>query len=147
MPRQLITILCIFFLGTATAHAQEGSGVTRVAVVSFADDMVGQSLVYEVKEEFRDSSRFKLVENNNAFRVLISTMPKEKGNKSISTIYSVKWIFVTEEKMLPYYIDSSMGYCGRDVVESSARSIVASTDQVLSDLQDYFQFTQESNQY
>ena len=75
-------------------------------------------------------------------RVIVSTMPRYKDDPGISTIYSVKWTLSVDGGGLPYYLDGTLGYCGRDVVESSARSIVASTDVLVSDLVDAFRSRQ-----
>jgi hypothetical protein len=138
MRRLLIPIIAFSFVFASPVVAQTGAEAVNVAVVSRADDIVGSSLVYEVKEKIRSSSGFRLVEKSRGvLMIIVNTMPKEEDNPSVSTIYSVDWVFMAEGNPLPYIIDSKMGYCGRDVVKSSARSIVASTDQVLSEFSDY----------
>lgn len=146
MRRPLI-ILCVVLLYTVPVLAQDKSGAANVSVEAYGDDMVGRSLVYEVKEEFRDSEAFNLVSSTDeSIQVIISTMPKNKDNPSISTIYSVKWVYNVEDVSLPYYIDGTLGYCGSDVVESSARSIVASTDELVSEIIDYYKSEQGNSQ-
>jgi hypothetical protein len=127
--------------------AQDQSGAANVSVESYGNDMVGRSLVYEVKEEFRDSEAFNLVSSaDESIPVITSTMPKNKNNPSIATIYSVKWVYSVKGVSLPYYLDGTLGYCGSDVVESSARSIVASTDKLVSEIIDYYNSKQRSGQ-
>jgi hypothetical protein len=142
MQRSAIA-LCAFLLYIAPVYAQE-SGPADVSIESYADDMVGLSLVYEVKEEFRSSPAFNLVSREGGtLRIIISTMPRYEDNPSISTIYSVKWTLRMEGDGLPLYVNGTLGYCGRDVVESSARSIVASTDELVSDLVDALKSKQD----
>lgn len=141
MKRSAVALLA-FFLYAAPVLGQE-NGPADVSVESYADDMVGRSLVYEIKEEFRNSSGFNLSSSEEGtIRVIVSTMPRYKDDPSISTIYSVKWTLSVDGGGLPYYLDGTLGYCGRDVVESSARSIVASTDELVSDLVDAFRSRQ-----
>ena len=141
MKRSAIALLA-FFLYAAPVLGQE-SGPTDVSVESYAGDMVGRSLVYEIKEEFRNSSGFNLSSSEEGtIKIIISTMPRYKEDPNISTICSVKWTLSVEGGGLPYYLDGTLGYCGRDVVESSARSIVASTDELVSDLVDAFRSRQ-----
>lgn len=142
--QRLAVALCAFLLYVAPICAQE-SGPADVSIESYADDMVGRSLVYEVKEEFRSSSAFNLVSREGGtIRLIISTMPRYKDDPSISTIYSVKWTLRMVGDGFPLYVDATLGYCGRDVVKSSARSIVASTDELVSDLVDALRSKQDS---
>ena len=104
-----------------------------MSVDSHTNDTVGRSLVYEVKEEFRSSSGFNLVDSDeNMLKLIIYTMPKSESNPGLATIYSVTWVFIPKEAIFPLYLDGSMGYAGRSVVESSARGIVAATDELIS---------------
>jgi hypothetical protein len=137
-----VVALLAFFLYAAPVVGQE-SGPTDVSVESYADDMVGRSLVYEIKEEFRKSSGFNLSNSKEGtIKVVISTMPRHRDDPNISTLYSVTWTLSVEGVGLPYYLDGTLGYCGRDVVESSARSIVASTDDLVSYLAEAFRSRQ-----
>lgn len=135
--KRLVLALLTFFLYAAPVLGQE-SGTTNVSVESSGvEDMVGRSLVYEIREEFRSSSGFNLSNSEEqTIRLTIMTMPKYKDNPNISTIYSINWIVYVENQGLPYFLDSVLGFCGSGAVESSARSIVASTDELVSDLVD-----------
>ncbi len=111
-----------------------------VEVVDNSEDMVGQMLVYRVKEKFRESNLFylPLISKGFRFRVQISTMDRFKGDKlseNISTIYSVVWLLYDDEKFIfPIYLDHTLGYSGRDVVGIAAEDIVAKTDKIVSQL-------------
>ena len=99
---------------------------------------LGDLFVYEVKERIRYSSTMRLTNTNEA-RIVISiqTMPKNPDYPNDSIIYTVNWL-LAENKIFPYFVNSTLGYCGRSVYEDAARSIVASTDSIIEDIKKAF---------
>jgi len=112
----------------------------QIEIVDNSEDMVGRRLVYHVKEKFRQSRAFQLVvaPEGPRFRLIIYTMDRFEGDRSfsnVSTMYSVVWLFYDDEKMLfPIYLDSTLGFAGSNVVESSAEGIVAQTDRIVTQI-------------
>jgi len=132
---KLMVVIIGSFISTTTSIAQ-----VQIEVLDLSSDMTGQRLIYFIKEGFRKSSTFEL---NDGFgprwKIIVSTMPKEEFNPSIATIYSAVWIMIISGGACnldetPIYLYSTIGYCGRDVVESTAQSIIAQTDQLVSKL-------------
>lgn len=129
--------LAVLILACPAHVLAQNSGSVDVAVQSQASDMVGRRLVYAVKEEIRRSRGLDLVvPDQSGFTVVISTMPKYEDQPNVSTMYSVYWLLDTGEN-LPFLLNHTMGYAGTQVVDSSAQSIVASTDEVVSQIRQY----------
>ena len=137
-------VLCLFALDVAPTLAQE-QRITDVSVDSYANDTVGRRLVYEVKEELRDSSAFNLVESSeNTIMLLINTMPRNESNPSAATIYSITWVFPSDAAGFPYFLDGKIGHVRSDLIKNHAQDIVASTDGLISDILDMARRAEES---
>lgn len=106
-------------LGSAIACAQARS----VAVSATSDDVIGQRLVYQVKEGIRKSSLMRYQEStaNAVVVVHIVTMPGATGS---STVYSAAWTMGSEM----WFYDHVVGVCGTDRVATCAEGLVAKTD-------------------
>jgi hypothetical protein len=106
-----------------------------IEVVDDSEDMVGQRLVFKVKEKFASSSIFRLTyKDEPRVQVIILTMDRFKGDRfqeNISTMYAVIWVFKFEVG-LPIYLNSTMGFAGSQVLDESAESIVAKTEKLIS---------------
>ena len=138
-----IAALCFSALCAAPTSAQQQEP-TDVSVGSVAGDTVGRRLVYEVKEELRDSSAFNLVEpSENTIMLLINTMPRNESNPSAATIYSITWVF-PDESGFSYFLDGKIGHVRSDLIKVHAQDIVASTDGVISDILDMARRAEES---
>jgi hypothetical protein len=106
-----------------------------IEVVDDSEDMVGQRLVFKVKEKFASSSIFRLTyKDEPRVQVIILTMDRFKGDRfqeNISTMYAVIWVFKFEVG-LPIYLNGTMGFAGSQVLDESAESIVAKTEKLIS---------------
>jgi len=128
-----ISTISIFLFITNSVLAQTEE--IAVEVIGSANDMVGKRLIYQIKEDIRRSSIMRLsITDENRFQLYISTMPKFDDDPSIATIYSVIWCITGPEMGMSLYLYSSLGYCGRDVVASSAENIVAQTDELITNV-------------
>ena len=131
----LSLIICTVFICDDSLFPNQDSSIWYVEVVEKSSDTVGRRLVYHVKESIRNSSAMQLTAMNvPRVRIRINTMPKYDDNPNIATMYSVIWLFDAPELSLPYYISSTLGYCGTDVVVESAEDVVANTDALLSSI-------------
>ena len=114
-----------------------------VEVVDNAEDMVGQRLVFKVKEEFANSSMFRLTyKDESRVQVIILTMDRFKGNsfqENLSTMYAVIWVIKDEKLVLPIYLNSTIGFAGSWVLDETAESIVANTEKLISTIVKLFQ--------
>jgi hypothetical protein len=130
----VLSIYLILF-NAITVHAQQGA--TDIEIVSNAPDIVGQRLVYEIKEQFRKSTGFNLVDPiGSRWQLVIITLDQDTSKPNQGTVYSIVWNMVLEDLCGPsptaLYGESTVGYCGTYVVESSAQAIVARTDNLVS---------------
>ncbi|UZJ42623.1 hypothetical protein OO006_06660 [Prosthecochloris sp. SCSIO W1101] len=127
-----VLIVAMALLFVQSAHAKEDR--FPVSVDATADDMVGRRLVYKVKEELRRSASMRLVDSDEAgMRLFLVTLPRFPDDPSLSTVFSAVWT-LEHDFIYPVYITSVVGYCGGNIVESQAESLVAQTDKVISDL-------------
>ncbi|MCC7429831.1 hypothetical protein IT568_03190 [bacterium] len=99
-----------------------------------AEDLVGRRLAYLIKEEIRKSQSMRLtVLDEPRITLILTTLPKEKEDPSVATIYSaVKNL--SSSGSPPTYLGCQLGYCGSSVVEEAAQLIVAGLDELLTDL-------------
>ena len=111
-------------------------GQVAVEVLDQSDGMVGERLVYFVRESFRRSAAFRLTDTSEPrLQVIITTMPRFKDSPNTSAMYSVVWNLVIGSDASGWttlYMDNTLGYAGSDVAQGSAEDVVARTDKLLS---------------
>lgn len=131
MTKKVVAL--IFMMNSfGTMTASDGHSQVSIRVDSSGDDIVGKRLVYNVKEELRESSAFKLLSTNATINMLIHTMDRFPDSPNVSTMYSVVWLYTANNQRT--YLDSTLGFAGADVVDQSAETIVANTDDLLEQL-------------
>jgi hypothetical protein len=115
--------------------AQEAVRVSvEIAAQSDPDDSVGQRLVFQVREAVRRSAAFTLtIGDEPRIRLVIRTMNRLPEQPNISSIDSVVWVGRGKDT-LPVYLDSTVGFAGSAVLQSSAETILARTDNLVFDL-------------
>lgn len=124
----LITALLVLSTGA-------NSQVWNIEVIEKAEDTVGQRLVFSVKEQIRCSASMNLTTADvGRVAIIISTMARFPDQPYIATMYSVVWVFRTPQNPLGTYFDSTIGFAGTNVVQSSAEGIIARTDQLLTNI-------------
>ncbi len=109
-----------------------------------SEDIVAQTFVYKVKEEFRKSSKFTLKYSGPRFKIKISTMDRFKGDnrsENVSTMYSVIWLLALEDEKegLLIYLDDTIGFAGSRGVDEAAVGIVAKTDKLIGLFYKFFE--------
>ncbi|WP_259090992.1 hypothetical protein [Salinibacter ruber] len=130
-----VTLLLAFLLSVGVTFAQ--SNTPKEVVVNYSNrNSVGVSLVYEVREQIRESSQMKLVELYNARNAVILTIVTLDPNSNSemegsSTAYSATWSYLmdSDENRTQVYLSSEVGISGVDRLSSTARSLVAETDE------------------
>lgn len=111
----------------------------RVCVSAQADDVVGERLVYRVKELIRKSNAMKLLSSERdrgCVRVIINTM-EEKGPgdlHNVATVYSVTWAVSYSDLPCLNYVNSTVGYCGSARLSDAAEGIVARTEKIVASM-------------
>jgi len=122
----------IFFFCSAV-YGQSDKIAIKVFGSSATNDFTGKRLVYNVKEYFRTSQRFELVDEKSdaLFIVVIKTIsPFDVG---LLSMYSIVWMLNFEsDTPYYYYLNSNVGYCGRDHIYETAESLVAVTDKIVT---------------
>jgi len=123
-------------LGGSPQLAKPVEDVLAVEVVDQSQGTVGERLLYFVRESFRRSAAFRVTEAQEPrLQIIISTMPRLEESPNTSTMYSVIWNLVIGSQAdgwTTLYLDNTLGYAGSDVVNSSAETIVARTDNLLT---------------
>jgi hypothetical protein len=134
---QKLTVFGLFLLLSLGVLAQEQQP-TLVEVEGDANDLVGKRLIYQTKEFLRQSSSFELTTSDVVRIILVlRTMDKDRETPNRATIYNAIWLLDFPDFALSIYLDSTIGYCGSDVVEISAEGIVASTDEIINERSKY----------
>jgi hypothetical protein len=133
-----VATLAVFAL---TAYIAWGAGKPvkfKIQVVDNSSDLVGQRLVYELKEKIRASQSMDLIPNcdNGCWRIIIYTLDKEPDDSALkgrATVFSVIWLGMPQNQPgTALFLDSSIGYCGGQRVAETAENIVAQTDRLFS---------------
>lgn len=105
-----------------------------IMVDATSDDPVGQSLVYQLKDQINRSSMYKLVytENEAGFVIHIVTIKESDGNQTAySAVLSMPQL---TKKGFNYYITNQVGFCGSSVTESCASRILSAFDAPMTDV-------------
>ena len=118
-----------------------------IIVSATSDDIVGQRLVYKVKEELRRSTGLRLAEanENSGLYLRLVTLDSDTNAPGVSTTYSAVWVLESPDFIWPYFLHATAGYCGTSRVDETAQSLVAITDEVLVNTQRYLQNLQTQN--
>jgi len=108
---------------------------TAVEVSASSNDLVGQRLVYQIKEGIRKSSNMRLTyDDESRLQLLIITLERDQINPGSSTIYSITWTYKMKGELLPYFVDNVLGTVGSMHVQEVADDKVAKTDDELERL-------------
>lgn len=118
----------VLFAVWGSANAQAGR--SSVYVEGSADDTQGQRLVYAVKEQIRRSAGMSLVDDEKASGFQVRLVTEDVDNGSIRTEYAIviTMMNLASPGSFPYYLDSTIGVCGSNVVDQCASTIAARID-------------------
>lgn len=137
LPSRLLLLTLPLLLAALQASAQQKlPDPSKVAVDVTADDSVGLRLVYQIKELLRASKGMSLVpEEESGVQLHVVTLDPDDPDGGLRTVYSIVWTIVDLCGLQAYWT-STVGTCGGSKVESCAASIVATTDKVVTEIQD-----------
>ena len=135
MRTLLCSIAFLFILLPATAQDYKA----RVQVKHTGDDRVGNSFAYEIREKFRKSSAFDLKSEYPRLTITLTTI--STGDMSVTTTYSVVWTFDAGPNKCRYFVNNEVGSIGNKRLKSTARGIIAATDEIRRDLKKIVQST------
>jgi len=129
MKRVFAKILVVLLV-TFSAPAEAAT----VMVTSTADDTVGQSIVYSLRDQINRSSLYKVAytREDSGFIIQIVTIPENDGRTAAYS--AVLTMPPLDKKGFDYYITSVVGYCGADVTNTCASRILSSFDHPMSEM-------------
>jgi hypothetical protein len=125
----LFAIAALLF--SAPVDAQQAPSRRSIEITSFGTDPVGDLLLTAVRNAFRQSDRYDLVLSNGEIGLRISTLGIPDGDRSdLRSVYGLVW-FIRRPDGVQSFLSSTVGWTGRDAVNSAAAGILARTDSVL----------------
>jgi hypothetical protein len=96
---------------------------------------LARSFTYEMKKLIRSSEILKL--NNGTGKrlaLLVSTLPYSDFSNN-TFIFSVSWLMIdSNSDELPIFVNSTLGYVGKDFYEEYAKSIFIQTEDLFRDI-------------
>ncbi|MBI2380196.1 MAG: hypothetical protein HYV16_05550 [Gammaproteobacteria bacterium] len=99
-----------------------------VQVLHTGNDIVGERLVYAIKEGVQRSASMRISESERGrVGVIISSVDMKDGGLDGVSAYSIVWVLAQEGNGVSIYIDSTVGFCGGLRVAECADAIVART--------------------
>jgi hypothetical protein len=136
--RNKVATLAAFTLSTFIAYSADKPVKFKIQVVDNSSDLVGQRLVYQLKEKIRASHSMDLIPNcdNGCWRIIVYTLDKEPDDSALkgrATVFSVIWLGMPQNQPgTALFLDSTIGYCGSERVVETAENIIAHTDRLFS---------------
>jgi|SRR6185295_7462574 len=107
--------------------ATAGSSAT-IMVVSTSSDTVGQSIVYNLRNQISRSSVYKVAytRDDAGFVISVVTVPGVEGRTAAYS--AVLTMPPLDKKGYDYYVTSVVGYCGSEATERCASNILSGFD-------------------
>lgn len=124
----------IWLLASFCLHAQ---AQVPVEVEHTGRDSVGQRLAYYVKESLRASRGLELTTDESIVRMQLSivTLEGNRDSPGSYTVYSASWLWTNPKNLFPFYLTSSVGYCGTQRARECAEDLVAKTNTQAEEIQ------------
>jgi hypothetical protein len=124
-----LTLMTLAQIITLSGTARAAGNVTYPVFVLFeADDPVGINLVHRVREGFRASIGFPLVEQRPDAVWIVRLITLRKSEAKDATVHAVVWTIHDRENDMELYVHSKVGICAANRIETCATSVVADTD-------------------
>jgi len=110
------------FITAPLANAQ-----IKVEVSATSDDVVGQRLVYNIREVVAGSKTLtnQFDDDEMRLRIVVVTVNPQDGGSQYSTIYSAVFVVHRPGRGLPLYLTSYVGTCGQQRVRECAEGVVS----------------------
>jgi len=136
MKRAALFVLTLILL-VGSSNAQKMEPPTRVGVTHSGNDVVGQTLAYQVREQIKSSDQMKLVDATNKtaayVRVSVVTVDpfSETGIDRVSSTYSCTWSYrlAISGRSTELLLTSRVGTVASGGTKAPARNIAAITDE------------------
>lgn len=129
--KKICIILLAFFI-----FAGQIKGQVAVYLDDTSKDLVGQRLVYKIRECIRESNglNLALIENKSIIQLRIITL----DTNSYRTIYSAVWTVRIAKNKTSLYYTHNVGTCESSRITDVAEGIVADTDAIAQDLKELY---------
>lgn len=124
----LSALLLALTLASTPAFAQQ----VGLRVESLSRDTVGKSLTSELKQQIKESDKYRLASKASMI-IKMNSMARNENNPSAATVYSVIWT-VPASGSISYFYKSTLGICGANRVEDIAHSLMEDTNQYATEL-------------
>ena len=127
--RLLLALVAIL----AASQATQAQNVYNVTVTHSDRDMVGERLVYQIREGIRRSEGMALAGPNDvaSFSISLITLDTRPSNPGHQSLYAVSYLVHNSEAPFAYLVGSIAGLCPDDSVESVADLIVGGMDRAI----------------
>lgn len=128
---KFIRRIFLALVGTSQLWSQAPTTKTPVEIVSTSNDLVGQRLVYKVKENIRASNAMSLTFDTNIprFQICIVTIDNNPNVQGGETAYSAVFLWNGPTLAFPFYLNSDVGFSGSARIDEAAQSIVADANE------------------
>lgn len=118
----------LFILLASISFASPSSAQEAVFVYGNGGDLVGERLLYKVKEELKGSNSFYVATTSTypRWNLYITTLDPDANSRDegLRTIYALT-IGLEAETTPTWYVTQVVGTCGRNAVDRCAESMVA----------------------
>jgi len=147
MKKSLLLAICICLLGNIGNVNASGEIPISIEVRGSTTNVLGDRLIYHVKEVIRKSAGYYLTSSNPIDNRLVLTInvidpyedvPEQKG---YLVIYSTAWAMgYRDNQFCECSLYSSVGYCGTKRVDEAAEYIISQAEQFIDG---YWQYIYE----
>jgi len=123
----------ILWAAVGLAAWSSAAPAASIMVRSTSDDAVGQSIVYNLRNEIAGSALHKVVYNpeDAGFIISVITLKLDDGR----SVYSATLLVPPfDGKGFDYYLTGVVGYCGSSVTKSCGSGILSSFDKDIADV-------------
>lgn len=132
MKRKLLFLL-LLVLVSIPLYARE---VYPVEVVAYSKSITttGTNFVYLIKEQIRQASNLELADSGPRMVIkiyIISYYPRQPEH---TIIFGITWLFQDDRSIYPTFLDSMIGYTRYDAVNTTALSVISTTDKIIEDI-------------
>lgn len=121
-------------------EVQEKKDGVPIIIEHSGKDELGGTLALKLKEDFRESVLFRLVDKGEkSVRIKIRSRSEFSDRPEIGSVYSIVWTFAESDEVVPFYLDQELGLVGFQNVDSSAAKLMNKTDKVADEYKYLFE--------
>jgi len=137
MKKTLFLVLVFVLLFSFSINAQTNKFPVEI-IENFQNDgeeTLAKLFTYEIKEFIRNSKTLQL--NNGSgtrMALLVTTLPHNNFSNNVF-IFSVSWLIISSDhKDFSLFVDSTLGYVGKEIYEEYAKRTFIQTEDLVRDI-------------